>query len=113
PRWWQEACDLPGGDPPRPRHPIFIVPSAPPLRVAAIDLGSNAIRFVAAERVRHGELAELAYDRAAVRMGHDAFRTGRLTEAAMDAALAALSGFRRRMDALGVARYRAVATSAV
>lgn len=89
------------------------MPSPLPLRVAAIDLGSNALRFVAAERVGRAGLAELAFDRAPVRMGHDAFRTGRLTEGAMDAAVAALSGFRRRMDALGVTRYRAVATSAV
>jgi exopolyphosphatase / guanosine-5'-triphosphate,3'-diphosphate pyrophosphatase len=84
-----------------------------PLRLAAIDIGSNAIRLLAAEfrdPVRHTRLDSA---RAPVRLGHDAFRIGQLSELAMDRAIEALSGFRRQMDVLGVSRYRAVATSAV
>ena len=83
-----------------------------PLRVAAVDVGSNAIRFLAAEFTALGEYAVLAEERVAVRLGHDVFLTGRLTAEAMDAAVAAIAGFRRQMEALGIEHYRAVATSA-
>lgn len=82
-------------------------------RVAAIDLGSNAIRFLAGELDGAGGMETLAFDRAAVRLGHDVFVSGRIGPAIMDATVAALVGFRRRMDELGITRYRAVATSAV
>lgn len=82
-------------------------------RVAAIDIGSNAMRFTAAERSSDGGLVQLDYERAPVRLGHNAFMTGRLTAENLEAAVAAMVGFGDRMDALGVERYRAVATSAV
>lgn len=82
-------------------------------RLAAVDMGSNAIRFLAAEVDDKGRLTSLAEERVAVRLGHDVFLSGRLTAAAMDAAVAALASFRSRMDELGIASYRAVATSAV
>ncbi len=84
-----------------------------PLRVAAIDVGSNAIRFLAAEFEDPERFSEVEYVRAPVRMGHDAFRSGRLTPEIMEAAVETLGSFRRRMDDLGIAHYRAVATSAV
>ncbi|HET8656712.1 MAG TPA: hypothetical protein VFL93_14415 [Longimicrobiaceae bacterium] len=84
-----------------------------PVRAAAIDIGSNAIRFLAAEFSGPAEWAEIASDRAAVRLGQEVFLTGRISPEALDAAVEALGGFRRRMDELGVTRYRAVATSAV
>lgn len=83
------------------------------VRVAAIDIGSNAIRYTAAEQRPGGGLVELDYERAAVRLGHSTFLTGRLTEENVEAAVRAMTGFRRRMDRRGVTRYRAVATSAV
>lgn len=82
------------------------------MRVAAIDVGSNALRFIAAERSPIGP-AILEKSRAAVRLGHEAFRTGLLLPAAIDEAIASLRGFRARIDALEIRRYRAVATSAV
>lgn len=82
-------------------------------RVAAIDIGSNAIRFTAAERGADGRLVELDYLRAPVRLGHNAFLTGRLTAENLEAAGEAMVEFARRMDGLRVERYRAVATSAV
>lgn len=85
----------------------------PSLRVGAIDVGSNAIRFLAAEFSGPGRFEALESFRAPVRLGHDAFRTGRLGEEATAAGIEVLASFRRRMDALAVARYRAVATSAV
>lgn len=84
-----------------------------PVRVACVDMGSNAIRFLAAEFTSESEFETLAGDRAAVRLGHGVYLSGRLETTAMDGAVAALAGFRRQMDALGIEHYRAVATSAV
>jgi exopolyphosphatase/guanosine-5'-triphosphate,3'-diphosphate pyrophosphatase len=84
-----------------------------PFRVAAIDAGSNAIRFVAAEFVDPAHWVELEIQRVPIRLGHDVFLTGELDPDAMDAAVEAMSAFRRAIDTHGVARYRAVATSAV
>src|SRR4029453_11686471 len=48
-----------------------------------------------------------------VLLGRDTFAVGRIGAATTDAAVRALSGFRRMMDDYGVTRVRAVATSAV
>lgn len=83
-------------------------------RVVAIDVGSNAIRYVAAEVSQAGTYLEIESERIAVRLGKDVFtRERRLTEATMRAGVAALVRIRRRIDDLGIAHYRAVATSAV
>lgn len=84
-----------------------------PFRVAAIDAGSNAIRFVAAEFMDPAHYVELEYQRVPVRLGHNAFLTGRLDDETMAAAVATMAAFRRSLDNFGIARYRAVATSAV
>jgi exopolyphosphatase/guanosine-5'-triphosphate,3'-diphosphate pyrophosphatase len=83
-----------------------------PLRVAAVDVGSNAIRFLAGEFRALGEYEVLEEERVAVRLGHDVFLSGKLTPEAMNAAVEAIKRFRGRMDALGIEHYRAVATSA-
>ncbi len=82
-----------------------------PFRVAAIDVGSNAIRFVAAEFVTADAWVEL--ERVPVRLGHGVFLTGHLDPHAMAGAVETMAAFRRSLDTLGVPRYRAVATSAV
>lgn len=84
-----------------------------PFRVAAIDAGSNAIRFVAAEFVGPTHWVELEVQRVPVRLGHAVFLTGELEEGTMAAAVEAMATFRRALDTHGVSRYRAVATSAV
>ncbi len=89
-----------------PRRPAF------PLRVACIDVGSNAIRFVAAEFSAASTFRVLAADRVPIRLGHEVFLSGRLARPVMDAALGALARFRQQMRALRVRHYRAVATSA-
>ena len=91
----------PGGDP------------AFPLRVAAVDVGSNAIRFVAAEFLDSSERVELETHRVPVRLGHSAYLTGLLDPENIDVAVEALSSCGRRIDALGIGRVRVVATSAV
>jgi exopolyphosphatase/guanosine-5'-triphosphate,3'-diphosphate pyrophosphatase len=83
-------------------------------RVAAIDVGSNAIRYVIAEVSKTGAYLEVESERIGVRLGKDVFTKSRtLTAATMDAGVGALSRVRRRIDDLGIAHYRAIATSAV
>jgi exopolyphosphatase/guanosine-5'-triphosphate,3'-diphosphate pyrophosphatase len=82
-------------------------------RFAAIDVGSNAMRLRVVEASSPTDLREVAAERAAIRLGHDVFLTGRLTPTAILEASDALKRFRDVMKAAGVDAYRAVATSAV
>lgn len=84
-----------------------------PIRVACVDMGSNAIRFLAAEFHTETGYETLAAERAPVRLGHGVYLSGRLDRSAMDRAVAALVEFRTTMDGLGIEHCRAVATSAV
>ena len=89
------------------------VDGARPPRVAAVDIGSNAIRFSAAEFPDGSRRVQLDYRRVPVRLGHSAFATGRLTAENMDVAVEALASFRRLLDTLEIRDVRVVATSAV
>ncbi len=80
--------------------------------MAAVDVGSNAIRFVVADFRAPVSFAVVRKRREAVRLGRSVFASGDLSERAMDRAVAAMAGFRREMETLGVERHRAVATSA-
>jgi len=81
-------------------------------RYAAVDIGSNSVRMMAAE-IGHGETAILAQDRQVTRLGESVFRSGQIGKEALDflcATLARMSAAYSRMEISGV---RAVATSAV
>ncbi len=81
-------------------------------RIAAIDAGSNAIRFVVADREGATPLRVVRKIREPIRLGHGVFTDGGLDDRTMEAAVRAFVRFRGEMDALGVNRFRAVATSA-
>jgi exopolyphosphatase/guanosine-5'-triphosphate,3'-diphosphate pyrophosphatase len=83
-----------------------------PVRLGAIDAGSNAIRIVIAE-LTPTELVRVEAERVPVRLGHGAFTRGELDPETIDQAVAAFVHFRQRFDHHGVGMYRAVATSAV
>lgn len=84
-----------------------------PLRVGAVDTGSNAIRFLVAEFTHLREYRTLLYRRVPVRLGHQVFLTGRLAEETMAAAVAEFASFCNEARELGLSALRAVATSAV
>jgi exopolyphosphatase/guanosine-5'-triphosphate,3'-diphosphate pyrophosphatase len=85
-----------------------------PLRLASIDIGSNAIRLLVGEFDRRPDTYRIIMqERLPVRMGHDVFRHGALAPEIIERAVRGLTAFRRQMDALDVTAYRAVATSAV
>src|SRR5690349_22210652 len=90
-------------------------------RVAAIDIGSNAIRLrivevdppvIGPDGPRFSPFRDILVDRAPVRLGHDVFTKGRIEAGVIGAACDALRRFRAAMDGAKVDRYRAVATSA-
>ena len=81
-------------------------------RVAAIDVGSNAIRFSAAEHAADG-VQVVAENRWAVRLGRGVFTSGRIEEEDAAQAAEGLVQAARQIEELQVRRYRAVATSAV
>jgi exopolyphosphatase/guanosine-5'-triphosphate,3'-diphosphate pyrophosphatase len=84
----------------------------PPLRLGAVDTGSNALRVVIAE-LTPTELVRIEAERVPVRLGHHAFTRGELDPQTIDQAVAAFVHFRERFDHHGVSLYRAVATAAV
>ncbi len=80
--------------------------------VAAVDVGSNAIRMVIAQVLPDGRIEVLERLQRAVRMGQDTFRRGRLGGQVMRAAVAVLREFKQMLELYRVERIRAVATSA-
>jgi exopolyphosphatase/guanosine-5'-triphosphate,3'-diphosphate pyrophosphatase len=85
---------------------------ANPLRLAAIDAGSNAFRLIIARGRSAEEWEIIETARAPVRLGHSVFAAGKFDRNTIRNAVAAFRQFRRRMDRHGVTAYRAVATSA-
>jgi exopolyphosphatase/guanosine-5'-triphosphate,3'-diphosphate pyrophosphatase len=81
-------------------------------RYAAIDIGSNSVRMMAAEVVGD-QTKVLAEDRQVTRLGESVFRDGRISEQALDFLSATLARMSASYSRLGVMGVRAVATSAV
>src|SRR5262245_33488781 len=83
------------------------------LTIAAIDVGSTAIRMEVAEVSEDGSLRSLESLSKGVALGKESFTIGHLTEETIRSACKVLSDFSRLMKTYAVSRYRAVATSAV
>ncbi len=83
------------------------------LLLAAIDIGSSAIRMDIAEIRTDGTIRVLDSLKKGVQLGREAFTEGHLSQETIRAACDALRDFKKVMDTYGVVRYRAVATSAV
>jgi len=81
--------------------------------IAAIDVGSNAMRLGIAARNNDGLPEIILRHREAVRLGHDAFTSGTLSETTQDEAVAAFHQFRRFLDQHHVETLRGTATSAM
>jgi exopolyphosphatase / guanosine-5'-triphosphate,3'-diphosphate pyrophosphatase len=92
---------------------LAIYCTLPMPRYAAIDIGSNSIRMLAAEASPSGEFHPLAALRRVVRLGEGVFREGRLDTAAMDEACDALTTMADAYRKLDVVAARAVGTSAL
>jgi exopolyphosphatase/guanosine-5'-triphosphate,3'-diphosphate pyrophosphatase len=81
--------------------------------LAAIDVGSNAIRMIVSRLHADGHLETLENLRLPVRLGQDAFTTGQFSEQTMQLVVDAFLRFRKVAELFEVAQTRAVATSAM
>jgi exopolyphosphatase/guanosine-5'-triphosphate,3'-diphosphate pyrophosphatase len=84
-----------------------------PVTLAAVDVGSNAIRLSIASAHGPSELSTLVAERVAIRLGTNTFIHGELEPGVIESTVTAFARFRRLFEEHGVERYRAVATSAV
>lgn len=82
-------------------------------RLAAIDIGTNSIRSIIVEADASGTFRLLDDEKVTVRLGEGLHRTGSLSAAACERALAALERQKKIIDGYGVRAVEAVATSAV
>jgi exopolyphosphatase / guanosine-5'-triphosphate,3'-diphosphate pyrophosphatase len=81
-------------------------------RVAVVDLGSNTTRLLVAE-VEDGRVTELDRRTEITALGRGVDASGRLSDEAVERVMSTLAGYREAIDAAGVGRTVAVATSAV
>ncbi|HTY01098.1 MAG TPA: Ppx/GppA phosphatase family protein [Bacteroidota bacterium] len=81
--------------------------------LAAIDIGSNALRLSLAAFESAKKFTIVGNFREAVRLGQDVFAKGQISDETIDQALQALARFKEEIDRHGVTLSRAVATSAL
>jgi exopolyphosphatase/guanosine-5'-triphosphate,3'-diphosphate pyrophosphatase len=85
------------------------------MRVAAVDIGSNAIRLQVSSIVRYNErdtIKNLEYVRFPLRLGQDVFKEGRILEATEEKFVKLMKAFKMLLDLYEVSAYRVCATSA-
>lgn len=82
-------------------------------KYAAIDIGSNSVRMLAAEAEPGGAVNALAEERQVTRLGEGVFLTGEIDEASMTLTLNTLDRMVRAYRTQNVLAARVVATSAV
>jgi exopolyphosphatase/guanosine-5'-triphosphate,3'-diphosphate pyrophosphatase len=84
-----------------------------PVRVAAIDCGTNSLRLLIADvDARRGELADIDRRVEIVRLGQGVDATGRLAPEALDRTLRVLADYAAAIRSAGAGPVRMVATSA-
>ncbi|HMN68567.1 MAG TPA: hypothetical protein PKC28_08505 [Bdellovibrionales bacterium] len=83
------------------------------VRLASIDIGSNAIRLFVGQHDRSGRVRVLEDERASVRLGKDAFSTGYIRPATQAELEKALKHFSELCARWNVDAIRAVGTSAL
>lgn len=80
--------------------------------VAAIDVGSNAVRLAIGSFDREHKLTTVESFREPLRLGQDVFTTGTISEQSLERLVATLREFKQITERHGVSKVRAVATSA-
>ena len=86
------------------------------MRLAAVDIGSNAIRlFIAEVFYDEGkiELDKISHTRIPIRLGEDVFTFGRISEQKEKQLKQVITGLGLIIESLGVEHYRICATSAM
>jgi len=85
------------------------------MRIAAVDIGSNAIRLQVSSLIRYNgrdSIKSLEYIRFPLRLGQDVFRLGKIETETADRFVRLMQAFRILLDLYEVAAYRVCATSA-
>jgi exopolyphosphatase/guanosine-5'-triphosphate,3'-diphosphate pyrophosphatase len=82
-------------------------------RLASIDIGSNTLRLLIADRVVHGPLRPIRVERRITRLGERFLPAGTLQPQAMSRSIGALLEFADLLKQMGVSRYLAGATAVV
>ncbi len=82
-------------------------------RYAAIDIGSNSVRMLAGEAEPGSAIRPLASDREVTRLGQSVFRTGRVSQEAIELVCSVLARMAQTYQKLNVLGVRAVATAAI
>lgn len=82
-------------------------------RLAAIDVGSNAMRLAIASADDDGRIHVIQTDREPVRLGADVFSKGEISDARLVEAMEAFLKFRRLINEYDVKSVKAVGTSAL
>lgn len=80
--------------------------------LSAIDIGSNAFRILISKKIE-GHFLEIKKFRAPVRLGHDVFENGTISQKTIQDALETFHQFASLHKKYKVDKYRAVATSAL
>lgn len=87
------------------------------MKIAAIDVGSNAVRLMISEIIpneaNEPQIQKLNWVRIPLRLGFDVFNTGLISEAKQQILLDTMIGFKHLMRAHGVDHHIACATSAM
>jgi len=88
-------------------------PDSRPIRLGAIDIGTNSIRLVVAEVQGPDSYRVLDEERVQTRLGHGLYETGRLGKEPRVRSLAALGRMKAIADGFEVDELRAIATAAL
>lgn len=82
-------------------------------RVAVIDIGTNSIKMIVAERAPSGEILVVAQDRAITRLGEGLAASGQIAPDAMERALSALARLADQARSAAPERIAAIGTAAL
>ncbi|CAG5084771.1 Ppx/GppA phosphatase family protein [Parvicella tangerina] len=87
------------------------------MKLAAIDIGSNAVRLLIEEAIKTGKndhyFKKISLTRVPIRLGEDVFTDGIITDDKAKKLVKAMKAFRFLMEANDVEAFRACATSAM
>ena len=86
-------------------------------KYAAIDIGSNAVRLLIAniveEKGKKASFKKSSLVRVPIRLGADAFVTGKISETNIERMVDTMKAFKLLMEVHGIEKYKACATSAM
>ena len=97
----------------RPRCDGALRSYSAPVRIAAVDMGTNSFHLLAADAHPDGTFVPLVREKEMLRLGDVVSREHRITERAADAAVATMRRFKTMADGLECEEFVACATSAI